>query len=245
MNKNNWAYWYDFINEKKREDKQFYMDLVNESDLALEIGCGTGRVYFDMIENGYNVHGLDLSEEMLEILRSKADEKDIKLGKLYNQNVMTMDINNSYDLIYYPFNSITHVNGGVNNQLKTFENIRSHLNSSGKFAFDIFVLDFDVIEDYNNVKYKYFEHNNTKYKFETWAEIDSQVEQTIKSKNRIINLDKNKIEWDKDHKLTLYPKQQLELLLRSSGFSEYNFYHNFTDEDLKENSEIMSIVAKY
>lgn len=65
IDRDSWAYWYDLINENERGDHSFYQSLVDESDLALELACGTGRVYLNLIEKGYNIHGLDISDNML------------------------------------------------------------------------------------------------------------------------------------------------------------------------------------
>lgn len=244
VDKNTWAYWYDIINTKSRNDYQFYSNLMDENSLALELACGTGRIYLDMINDGYNVHGLDISEDMLLKLKNKAKNKDITVDKLINEDISSMNLENRYDVIYYPFNSICHINNGVDNKIDVFSNIRDHLEDDGIFAFDLFVADFDVMETYGDLKSKHFEHESTIYKFETWTEVVSKVEQTIRSKNRVINVDEDKLVWNEYHNLSLYPKQQIELILKCSGFSEYDIYHEFTDQSLKQDSEIMSIVAR-
>lgn len=243
IDKNSWAYWYDVINTKERNDYQFYARQLNKNDLALEIACGTGRIYLKMLNDGYSVHGVDISQNMLKKLRENSEQQDIETQELFHQDASSMDLDYNYDLIYYPFNSIAHINRNVNNQLKTFENIYSHLKENGKFAFDIYVMNFDTISNYGKLESKEFTNNSENYRFETWAEMVSKTEQTIKSYNRIINLDTNKIEWQTSHKLSLYPKQQLELLLNSAGFRDYKFYDGFTEEPIKDNSEHMGIVA--
>lgn len=244
IDKNTWAYWYDVINTKERDDYQFYERQLEKDDIALEIACGTGRIYLDMLEEGYNVHGLDLSEDMLKMLKKNAEERNISIPKLFNSDVSNMDLNRSYDFIYYPFNSIAHINGDVNDQINTFQNIREHLNEDGKFGFDIYVMDFDSIVNYEKIKSKTFEHNDTKYKFEKWSKLVSKTEQRIKSKNRIINIDNRKIVWDTDHILSLYPKQQIELLLKSAGFSNYTIYDGFSGQPVSDESEQMGIIAE-
>lgn len=244
IDRDSWAYWYDLINENERDDHSFYQNLVDESDLALELACGTGRVYLNLIEKGYNIHRLDISDNMLKKLKQNAKERNIEPNKLFNQDIEDMNLEFNYDVIYFPFNALMHINGDINYQEKVFKNIRNHLKDNRIFAFDIYVIDFDVVNKYENIKQKKFKHNNTQYKFETWSEIESLPNQTIKTKNRIINLDKNSIVWDHNHIYTLYPKQQIELLIDKSGFSSYNIYHEFTDEKIKSDSKLMSIVAE-
>lgn len=244
IDKESWAYWYDLLNENEREDSQFYLDLIDSDDTALEIASGTGRIYLQMLEKGYDVHALDISEEMIKRLQNKAEQRNVEIPNIIHSDVTELDVDQDYDVIYYPFNSIAHVYKDLETKIDTFQSIYNHLNQGGKFAFDIYVIDPDAITDYQNVKSKTFEHNDTQYKFETWSEFESLPEQIISSKNRIINLDTNEIVWEADHNLSLYPKQKIELLFKQVGFSEYNFYHEFTDEPLQEDSKLMSIIAK-
>ncbi|WP_096188073.1 class I SAM-dependent methyltransferase [Evansella halocellulosilytica] len=37
----------------------------------LELACGTGRVLLHLAKNGYKITGLDMSKEMLDILKEK------------------------------------------------------------------------------------------------------------------------------------------------------------------------------
>lgn len=242
--RNSWAYWYDLINTKDRDDYQFYTRHLNKNDLALEIACGTGRIYLDMLRDGYRVHGLDVSENMLKKLRKKAEDRNLNINELFLENVSTMSLDYDYDFIYYPFNSIAHINGDVDEQVDTFENIHSHLKDNGSFVFDIYVMDFDSIAEYGELKSKTFEHDGCRYKFEKWSEITSKTEQRLKSYNRIINLDKMIIEWETDYVLSLYPKQQIELILNSAGFSDYTFYDGFSTNLIHDESNQMGVIAQ-
>ena len=42
---------------------------------ALEIGCGSGRLILPLIATGFDVEGLELSTDMLEICRKGAEEE--------------------------------------------------------------------------------------------------------------------------------------------------------------------------
>ena len=50
----------------------FYVDLAKETTgSVLELGCGTGRVLLPTARAGFDVTGIDLSEDMLEVLQTK------------------------------------------------------------------------------------------------------------------------------------------------------------------------------
>jgi len=50
--------------------------LVEPGHTVLDVGCGTGSFCLRLAPTGAQVHGLDLSDEMIRIARSKAEEVD-------------------------------------------------------------------------------------------------------------------------------------------------------------------------
>lgn len=65
--------FYDLIaTDFDNDDLKFYENfLLIKNSKILEIGCGTGRVSIWLANHGYSVVGLDLSEEMLGVLKKK------------------------------------------------------------------------------------------------------------------------------------------------------------------------------
>ena len=87
------------------EDRPFYRDIIRVSGQpALDIGCGTGRLLLDYLVDGIDIDGVDVSPEMLEICRQKAQ----KLGlhpTLYQQHMQALDLPRSYRTIIVPSSS--------------------------------------------------------------------------------------------------------------------------------------------
>src|SRR5699024_11650965 len=54
--------------------------------LVLELGCGTGSMTMRLARAGYDMIGVDLSEEMLQIAQEKKEEEDFDI--LYLQQDM-------------------------------------------------------------------------------------------------------------------------------------------------------------
>ncbi len=71
-----WAEWYDYMFKGREEDVKFY---VKEAEKAkgkvLEIACGTGRVYLELLRKGIDAYGIDISDELLNVLRNKAKKR--------------------------------------------------------------------------------------------------------------------------------------------------------------------------
>ena len=67
-----WAEIYDQIYSDLTVDVDFYKRLASHSkDKILEIGCGTGRITIPLAQAGSKITGIDLSKNMISILRNK------------------------------------------------------------------------------------------------------------------------------------------------------------------------------
>lgn len=96
------AKYYDKFYSKKnyKKEVEFLKKLVRKNDKIIDIGCGTG-IHASLLSN-YDVDGLDLNKEMLEIAKTR-----IK-GNLYNQNMLNININKKYNIIISMFAVINH-----------------------------------------------------------------------------------------------------------------------------------------
>lgn len=88
-------------------DLQFYKRWMpqNKDARILELCCGTGRLTIPIAEDGYNISGVDYTFSMLEQAKAKASEAGLKI-EFIEADIRTLDLQNKYDLIFIPFNSI-------------------------------------------------------------------------------------------------------------------------------------------
>ena len=87
-------------------DRFFFLDLIAEfGQPVLDVGCGTGRLLLDYLQQGIDIDGVDNSPEMLELCREKA----AKLGlepRLYEQYMEDLDLPRRYRTILIPSSSL-------------------------------------------------------------------------------------------------------------------------------------------
>ena len=74
--------WADYI------ENLFIMYDVNP-DLVCDLACGTGNITIPLAKRGYDMTGVDISEDMLNIAREKADGLDILF---LNQSMTDLDL---------------------------------------------------------------------------------------------------------------------------------------------------------
>ena len=90
---------------------------------ALELGIGTGRIALPLAQRGVPVHGIDLSEAMVERMRAKpgGEEIPVAIG-----DFATTKMGRSFPLVYLVFNTIVNLTT-QDEQVACFENAAAHL----------------------------------------------------------------------------------------------------------------------
>ena len=87
---------------------------IKRGNKALDLGCGTGRHTFFLLEKGCNVIGVDISPKMLEVLKRKAEERK------YSLSLFLTDCNNlpfkteSFDVVISIYGPLTHLQNPAN-----------------------------------------------------------------------------------------------------------------------------------
>ena len=105
---------------------------VGACSTLLDLACGTGTFSKLFADKGFEVTGVDLSTDMLEIASNKTDGKVL----LINANMQDFVLQNPVDACICCLDSINHLNG-IDEVKKTFENVRNSLKEKGIFIFDV------------------------------------------------------------------------------------------------------------
>ena len=135
-----WSEFYDILYHKYKEDIQFYKKEAKKvKGKVLEIPCGTGRIYLELLKIGINVYGVDISKGMLEVLKEKAKRLGLT-PRVYQADCKNFKLKHKFSLIIFPYSSFLH-NLTIDGQLKTLTNIKSHLLPNGKLILDFFLPD--------------------------------------------------------------------------------------------------------
>jgi SAM-dependent methyltransferase len=105
---------------------------------ALELGIGTGRLALPLRESGIDVHGLELSEDMVAQLRAApgGDAIGVTMGDF--STVVVEGGAGTFALAYLVRNTIMNLTS-QDEQVACFRNVAAHLRPGGRFVVEVLV----------------------------------------------------------------------------------------------------------
>lgn len=86
------------------DELDVYKTMLDKTDIILEPMCGSGRLLIPLLQEGYNVHGFDNSNDMLNSCKERAS----KLGlhpELWHGSIEEILLQQRYNKIIIPFGS--------------------------------------------------------------------------------------------------------------------------------------------
>ena len=134
-----YAEYYDHDHDTQ-VDIAFYLDYAQQcGSPILELACGTGRLLIPLAEAGYEIHGVDLSENMLARCRHKAEAKNLTdRTHLLLENMISFDLpRKDFALAYVPVRSFMHLDTQAE-QIACLERTYAHLRPGGLFIVDVY-----------------------------------------------------------------------------------------------------------
>ena len=223
-------------------DLEFYRDLANEADTVLEVGCGTGRIYLELLAAGVDADGIDVSSGMLEVLRDRATERGLE-ANVWEADVRTFEAHREYDLVIVPFRTFLHLLE-VDDQLSALESIYDALAPGGRLALNAFVPNYEVIcNHYGEVEQRSLEVDGEEYVHRTVTELEDEVVQVARIRSEVCEADRSRV-FESETPITLLSRREFELLFRLSPFSDWDVYGGFEFGPLESADEEMVWVAR-
>lgn len=140
---NEFAYFYDELNGEADYDALFrYIraELAAHSvdgGILADLGCGTGDLTLMLAQAGYDVIGIDRSEEMLSVLREKADELGLT-GRLLllRQDLLELDLYGTIRAAVSTFDTFSHI-GPLDRFEQAIRKAAYFMEAGGVFVFDL------------------------------------------------------------------------------------------------------------
>ena len=121
----------------------------------LDLGCGTGSLTIELARRGYDMTGVDISPQMLDVASNKAKAKGVDDILFINQDITQLDLYGTVDGVVSSLDVINHLTDKRQVQ-RCFNMVSLFLIPKGIFIFDL------------NTPYKFLnEYANNTYVFES------------------------------------------------------------------------------
>ena len=193
-----------------------------------DLGCGTGEMCGRFVRRGFDVIGVDISEDMLS--RAAAKENG---AQYVCQDIARLDLGCEVDIIASSLDCLDHL-GGEEEVRKTFERAASSLRKGGAFIFDV------------NTIYKHREVlGSNAFVFENdevfcvWQNFYNEEDNSVDiSLDFFVNTQGGSYErYCEDFTERAYPLANIEKWLEQAGFEVVGVYDGLTERRADENCE--------
>ncbi len=223
--------WCEYIKSLLKEYKI-------EDGLVLDLGCGTGKITRLLEDAGYDMIGIDYSEEMLEIAREHQEEGSNILYLL--QDMREFELYGTVRAVVSVCDSMNYITE-EEDLLQVFRLVNNYLDPKGLFIFDL------------NTVYKYKEllgettisenREEGSFIWDNYYEEEEQINEYdltlfIKEKDNLYR------KYEETHFQKAYTLEKVKELLEKAGMEFVAAYDAFTRDAVKEDSERIYVIAK-
>ena len=211
---------------KHDNDISFWLNFAKQynSNSILELGCGTGRISIPLVEAGFDVTGLDISESMIAFAKTKSSQI-----KWIHADACDFDLNQKHQLIIFPYNGMLHIQpDGLRD---CFSCVKKHLRSDGRFVIDIANPSLNLLlklsQSQGERLASIFEDPSGSGTVIVSQESAYDAANQILTNKRIYRFTGNHKEICDIFKRRIYFPQEIETLLRWSGFEIEKKYGDY------------------
>ncbi len=224
--------WTDYVRELFREEG------IKEG-ILLDLGCGTGSVTELLARAGFDMIGIDNSEEMLEIAMEKREQSGLDILYLL-QDMREFELYGTVRGVVSICDSMNYILED-DDLLTVFRLVHNYLDNEGIFIFDL------------NTMYKYEtiladntfaeDREESGFIWENYYDEEEEINQYDLSLY-VREEDGRYRKYEETHLQRAYRQEQVEELIRESGLQLLHVYDAFTKNLPAEDSERIYFVCR-
>ena len=209
-----------------------------DNGLVLDLGCGTGAMTKALAEAGYDMIGIDLSEDMLAIAQNKSNASGHDILYLH-QDMREMELHGNVRAIVSTCDAVNYILE-PEELCQVFERVNQYLEPGGIFVFDF------------NTKYKYQEVMGQQvfaedrelgsYVWDNDYDEESQINEyqlTLFVKEKELYRKYQEVHYQRGYTL-----EEIKELLELAGMQFVQAYEDYSDEEVREESERICVIAR-
>ena len=224
--------WADYLEERLKEYGV-------KDGLVLELGCGTGSMTELLAEKGYDMIGVDNSEDMLEIAMEKRIESGHDILYLL-QNMQEFELYGTVKAVVSVCDSVNYITEKAELE-EVFRLVNNYLDPQGIFIFDF------------NTEYKYREilgnqviaedREECSFIWENYYDYTSMINEYeltlfVQEEDDLYR------KYQESHFQKAYTLQDIRSMIEASGLKFVTAYDAYTQKAPMHNSERITVIAR-
>lgn len=240
------AYLYDELMKDVPYDK--WVELVKNTAMKynvqgkrlLDLASGTGELSVRLSANGYDVTGVDLSEDMLTVAQSKAASQGLNI-MFFQQNMAELDGLGSFDVIGIFCDSLNYLQS-EQEVVSTFQHVYHHLSEQGLFIFDVHSI-YKIMQVFMN---QTFAINEEEISY-IWHSYQGEHPNSVEHDLSFFVLDEKSDKYDRYDELHFqrtYPIEVYESWLLETGFELLEVVGDFESGPSQAESERLFFICR-
>ncbi|MFZ7945469.1 MULTISPECIES: class I SAM-dependent DNA methyltransferase [Bacillaceae] len=250
MSYEQFAYLYDGLMKDAPYDEwvQFVKETLVKYDVKrrgphlrlLDLACGTGELSVRFAKEGFQVTGIDLSEDMLAVAQAKAEGEGVRIP-FFQQSMADLEGHGQFDVIGIFCDSLNYLQT-EEEVVSTFAAAMEHLNDHGIFIFDVHSI-YKITQVFIS---QTFALNDEDVSY-IWNSFPGEHPNSVEHELSFFALDEKSGKYDRFDELHFqrtYPVQQYVNWLETAGFEILEVAADFKHTGPQPHSERIFFVAK-
>ena len=229
------------------DDRFYYLEIIHKhGQPVLDVGCGTGRLLLDYLQQGVDMDGVDNSPEMLELCRQKAALMGLE-ARIYESYMETLDLPRRYQTILVPSSSFQLIVDAESADA-ALKRLKAHLLPGGIIAASIMTLwtpgsplesEWEQISAPTEEGLVYRKEAYSRYDPECECESTSDLYQVIREGTVVEE------EWhERSPAVRSYSQEQARAVFEDAGFSDVRLYSGFTFDPVKPGDTLFVVTGR-
>jgi ubiquinone/menaquinone biosynthesis C-methylase UbiE len=224
--------WTDYV-------KELFAEEGVKDGILLDLGCGTGSVTELLAKSGFDMIGIDNSEEMLEIAMEKRAESGLDILYLL-QDMREFELYGTVKGVVSICDSMNYILD-EEDLLDVFKLVHNYLDNEG-----IFIFDMKTMHEYANVMADNTfaeDREESSFIWENYYDEEEEINQYDLS-IFVKEEDGRYRKYEETHLQRAYEQQCVEELIKESGLELLHVYDAFTKELPAEDSQRIYFVCR-